>query len=154
MQDQTEHIHRTTIRVRYGDTDAAAVVYNANYLRYFEIGRTELMREWVCSYNEIEQMGFILPVVECWSRFKAPAFYDDLLIIETTITEIGKLKIKFSYQVRREDEESGRSKLLVKGFTVHAATTREGKLTRLPEELSKKIAQFACNTAKVDNSLK
>jgi len=149
-----EHIHRTTVRVRYGDTDAAAVVYNANYLRYFEIGRTELMREWVCSYNEIEKMGFILPVVECWSRFKSPAFYDDLLTIETTITEVSKLKIKFSYQIRREEETSARSKLLVKGYTVLAATTREGKLTKLPEAISKKIAHFACNTAKVDNSLK
>ena len=149
-----EYTHRTSVRVRYGDTDAAAVVYNANYLRYFEIGRTELMREWVCSYNEIEKMGFVLPVVECWSRFKAPAFYDDLLVIETTIVEITKLKIQFNYQVRREEEGASRSKLLVKGYTVHAATTKDGKLTRLPLDLSKKIAQFASKDAKIDNSLK
>lgn len=151
MQD---NIHTTTVRVRYGDTDAAAVVYNANYLRYFEIGRTELMREWVCSYREIEKMGFVLPVVECWTRFKAPAFYDDLLIIETTVAEISKLKVKFSYQVRRKAEDSERSKLLVKGFTVHAATTREGKLTRLPETLIRKIAGFVTDPTMIDNSLK
>lgn len=149
-----EHIHRTSVRVRYGDTDAAAVVYNANYLRYFEIGRTELMRDWVCSYNEIEKLGFILPVVECWTRFKSPAFYDDLLVIETTIVEISKLKIQFNYQVRRDVEGSSRSKLLVKGYTVHAATTKDGKLTRLPLDLSKKIALFAAKDAKIDNSLK
>ena len=63
--DKTSHIHRTTCRVLYGDTDAGGVVYNANYLRYFEIGRTELMREWVCSYREIEQQGIVLPVTEC-----------------------------------------------------------------------------------------
>lgn len=151
MQD---YIHRSPVRVRYGDTDAATVVYNANYLRYFEIGRTELMREWVCSYSEIEKMGFILPVVECWTRFKAPAFYDDLLTIETSITEVSKLKVKFSYQVRRQVAGSDNSKLLVKGFTVHAATTKEGKLTRLPETLIKKIASFACDATKIDNSLK
>lgn len=151
MQD---YIHRTPVRVRYGDTDAATVVYNANYLRYFEIGRTELMREWVCSYSEIEKMGFVLPVVECWTRFKAPAFYDDLLTIETTITEVSKLKVKFSYQVRRKEEDSETSRLLVKGYTVHAATTKDGKLTRLPEPLIKKIASFCCDSTKIDKSLK
>ena len=53
-----EHIFQTTVRVLYGDTDAGGVVYNANYLRYFEIGRTELMRAWVCSYSDIERARF------------------------------------------------------------------------------------------------
>ena len=78
-------VHRTTVRVLYGDTDAGGVVYNANFLRYFEVGRTELMRESVCSYLAIEKMGFILPVTECWTRYKAPAFYDDLLTIVVQI---------------------------------------------------------------------
>jgi acyl-CoA thioester hydrolase len=148
-----EHIFETTVRVLYGDTDAGGVVYNANYLRYFEIGRTELMREWVCSYSDIEKLGFVLPVIECWSRFKAPAVYDDMLIIETTIAEISKLKCKFSYRILRKAEGVERPKLLVKGYTVHAAVTREGKLTRLPAEIIQKISKFALNSIKPNNSL-
>ncbi len=148
------NIHTTTVRVRYGDTDAAAIVYNANYLRYFEIGRTELMREWICSYSEIEKMGFLLPVTECWSRFTAPAFYEHLLIIETRIAEAHPLKCKFSYRVCRREQGKERAKLLVKGFTVHAAVNREGKLTRLPDEIIKKIATYAQDSTKIDNSLK
>ena len=129
----------------YGDTDAGGVVYNANYLRYFEIGRTELMREWICSYSDIEKLGFVLPVIECWSRYKSPAIYDDLLIIETTISEVSQLKCKFSYRIVRKEKGTERPKLLVKGYTVHAAITKEGKLTRLPEEIIQKLAKFSCN---------
>jgi acyl-CoA thioester hydrolase len=149
-----EHIFTTTVRVLYGDTDAGGVVYNANFLRYFEIGRTELMRAWVCSYSDIEKLGFVLPVTECWSRYKAPAFYDDLLIIETTIAEISNLKCTFSYRIVRKDQGSDRPRLLVKGYTVHAAVTRDGKLTRLPEEIIRKIAQFSCDTKKIDKAAK
>ena len=138
------NIFTTTTRVLYGDTDAGGVVYNANYLRYFEIGRTELMRQWVCSYREIEELGFVLPVIECWSRFKSPAFYDDMLIIETTIAEVSSLKCRFSYRILRQEADTTQSKkLLVKGYTVHAAVTRAGKLTRLPQDIIQKIAQFA-----------
>jgi acyl-CoA thioester hydrolase len=150
----TDHIFRTTVRVLYGDTDAGGVVYNANYLRYFEIGRTELMRAWVCSYSDIEKLGFILPVTECWSRFKAPAFYDDLLTIETTVAEVSNLKCTFSYRVVREEDRVERPRLLVKGYTVHAAVTREGKLTRLPAEIIQKISRFSCDTNAIDGSTK
>ena len=145
-----EHIFTTTVRVLYGDTDAGGVVYNANYLRYFEMGRTELMREWICSYSDIESRGFVLPVVECWTRFKAPAVYDDLLAIETTITEVSKLKCTFSYRVLRKEEGVSRPKLLVKGYSVHAAITREGKLTRLPEDILQKLADFSCHNKLID----
>lgn len=139
---KTTHIHRTTCRVIYGDTDAAGVVYNANFLRYFEIGRTELMREWVCSYRAIEQQGIFLPVTECYTRFKAPAFYDDLLTIETSIAELKKLTCRFNYRICREVSGVERQQLLVRGFTVHAAVTREGKLTRLPEDIIDKLELF------------
>jgi acyl-CoA thioester hydrolase len=134
-----KYIFKTTVRVLYGDTDAGGVVYNANYLRYFEIGRTELMREQVCSYSEIEKLGFFLPVTECWARYKAPAFYDDLLTVETTVAEVSGLKCKFAYRIVRQEKNTERPKLLVKGYTVHAAITKEGKLTRLPEEILNKI---------------
>lgn len=135
----SKHIFNATVRVLYGDTDAGGVVYNANFLRYFEIGRTELMREHVCSYSEIERLGFVLPVIECWARYKAPALYDDLLTIETTVAEVSKLKCKFAYRVVRHEKGKNRPKLLVKGYTVHAAVTKDGKLTRLPDEIIHKI---------------
>lgn len=150
----SEKIHRSTIRVLYGDTDAGGIVYNANYLRYFEIGRTELMREWIFSYSEIEDRGFVLPVTECWARYKAPAFYDDLLTIETSITEVTRIKCKFSYRVCRQENPETKAKLLVKGYTIHAAITKEGKLTKLPDEIIQKIAMNATSSAKIDDNLK
>ena len=127
--------HRTSYRVIYGDTDAAAVVYNANYLRFFEIGRTELMREKVCSYREIEASGILLPVTECFIRYKAFACYDDLLIIETKLVELKQVSCKFSYRILRDTADSNKEQLIAKGYTVHAAVGSDGKLTRLPSEL-------------------
>jgi len=149
----SDNIFRSSVRVLYGDTDAGGVVYNANYLRYFEIGRTELMREWISSYKDIEKLGFMLPVTECWLRYKAPAFYDDLLIIETTITEVTKFKCRFSYRIVRQNSTDEKPRLLVKGYTVHAAITGDGKLTRLPEEIMERIAQSAAPSAKIDEYL-
>ncbi len=146
-----EQVFTATARVLYGDTDAGGVVYNANYLRYFEIGRTELMREWVCSYSDIEKLGFVLPVTECWTRFKAPAFYDDLLLIETTIAEVSDLKCRFNYRILRQEPGAARPKLLVKGYTVHAAVTKAGRLTRLPPEIIRKIARFATISETTEN---
>ena len=107
-------IFATETRVIYGDTDAAGVVYNANYLRYFEIGRTEMMRSYVCSYRDIEDLGYVLPVTECFTRFKAPARYDDLLIIETSINWIKKVSLRFNYRILREDDDKDKPTLLVK----------------------------------------
>lgn len=142
----SENFFTTETRVLYGDTDAGGVVYNANFLRYFEMGRTELMREHVCSYREIENLGFVLPVTECWARYKAPAFYDDLLIIETAVAEVTRIKCKFSYRILRNENDGKRPKLLVKGFTIHAAITREGKLTRLPDDIISRIEALQMKT--------
>ncbi len=134
-----EPIFTTTCRVLYGDTDAGGVVYNANFLRYFEIGRTEYMREWVHAYSEIEKFGIILPVTECYTRFKAPGHYDDLLTIETSLAELKKLTCQFNYRVVRHEPGKQRPQLLVKGFTKHASVNREGKLTPLPIEITQKL---------------
>ena len=148
----SEQIFRTTVRVLYGDTDAGGVVYNANYLRYFEIGRTELMREWIAPYSAIEKLGFVLPVTESWLRYKAPAIYDDLLTIETSISEVSRIKCKFSCKIYRLHPGGAKPKLLVKGYTVHAAINREGKLTRLPDEIQEKLIQYATHSEKVNET--
>jgi len=140
-----EPVHSTQCRVLYGDTDAAGVVYNANYLRYFEIGRTEMMREWVCSYKEIEKMGIVLPVTECFTRFKAPAHYDDLLTIETSVDTLRKVSCRFHYRITRQDTDIEKPKLLVKGYTIHASINQQGKLIQLPEEIMTKLHQLIKN---------
>jgi acyl-CoA thioester hydrolase len=142
----SEPNHRHTYRVIYGDTDAAAVVYNANYLRFFEIGRTEMMRESVCSYREIEELGLILPVTECYVRYKAPARYDDLLIIETRLIELKKVSCKFSYKILRENSETEKEQLLAKGHTTHASVNRQGKLTPLPADLIPRLQALLPDT--------
>ena len=133
-----EPIFTTTYRVIYGDTDAAGVVYNANYLRYFEIGRTEMMRAWALPYSAIEELGCVLPVTETYLRFKAPAAYDDLITSATSLVEVSKLTCRFHYAISREQSE-GKSTLLAKGFTVHACINRQGKLTPFPGPVLTKI---------------
>ena len=143
MAVEAPFVYTTHYRVLYGDTDAGGIVYYANYLRYFELGRTELMRAHVCSYKEIEARGLILPVTESYARYKSPAFYDDLLTIETSIAELTKFSCKFNYRVIRQDQDRPRPTLLVKGYTVNAAVTREGKLVRLPEDIMASIQSLA-----------
>ncbi len=131
-------VYRTTYRVIYGDTDAGSVVYNANYLRFFEIGRTEMMRSWAMPYNEIEKFGLILPVTETYLRYKAPARYDDMLTISVSLAEIKKVSCRFHYRITRSGGE--KEQLLVKGFTNHACVNRQGRLTPLPPEIRQRIA--------------
>ena len=150
MTASSPPVFTTTVRVLYGDTDAGGVVYNANYLRFFEKARNEMMREWVCSYKEIEEMGLVLPVTEAYTRYKSPAFYDDLLSIETTISELRRFSCRFNYKVTRKNQDGTKQVLIAKGYTVHAAITRNGKLTRLPESIMEKLQPLAKNVAELN----
>lgn len=139
----TEPVFRMNYRVIYGDTDAGGVVYNANYLRYFEMGRTEMMRSISIPYSAIEERGLILPVTETYLRFKASARYDDLITIATSLSEIKKFSCRFNYRIVKEMEDN-REQLLVKGFTVHACIDRQGKLTPFSDDLAQKMTVL-CN---------
>lgn len=125
--------HTCQYRVIYGDTDKAGVVYHANYLRLFEMGRTEYMR---ClsgrSYAELEREGIVMPVTELFIRYKAPARYDDLLTIVTSIGDIQRFSISFHYEIHRVED----TRLLVKGTTKHAAIDRDGRLCPIPETVA------------------
>ncbi len=123
--------HRCRARVLYGDTDAGGVVYYGNYLRYFERGRTELMRERGISYRELEDRGLIMPVVEAYSRYKASARYDDLIEIATSFIWVKRLSCRFNYEIRQTADQG----LLIKGFTLHAVVNHQGKLTKLPDDI-------------------
>src|SRR4051812_3585176 len=80
--------HETSIRVRYAETDQMGVVYHANFFQYFEVSRVEAIRSVGLSYAQIEQMGIIMPIVEVQARFLAPALYDDMLFVKTTLGEL------------------------------------------------------------------
>ncbi|QJA06256.1 acyl-CoA thioesterase [Thermosulfurimonas marina] len=122
---------RIWYRVIYGDTDCGGVMYYGNYLRLFEIGRTELLRAAGITYRQIEEeRGLILPVVEVQVRYKAPARYDDLLALETRLSEVRPHRVRFDYRVASEE---GRT--LATGYTVHAPVNRQGRLTRFPQDL-------------------
>ena len=123
-------VHECFYRILYSDTDAGGVVYNANYLRYFELGRSEFMRELVISYKKIEKQGYIMPVVESYLRYKAPGRYDDMLLIQTAIQDIKQVSCRFNYKILRKEDNT----LLVKGFTVHASVDHQGKLKKLPRD--------------------
>lgn len=136
-----EPVFRMHCRVIYGDTDAGGVVYNANYLRYFEMGRTEMMRARALPYSTIEERGLILPVIETYLRFKAPARYDDLIAIDTCLAEVKKFSCRFNYRISKSGA-GDREQLLVKGFTVHACVDRQGKLAPIPEDVCRAMAQL------------
>jgi len=133
------HVHTCRVRVLYGDTDAGGVVYYGNYLRYFERGRTELMRARDISYKGLEDAGFVIPVVESYVRYKASARYDDLLEISSCLATVRKVSCRFNYEIRRVED----SALLVKGFTAHAVVDRSGKLTKLPQEVLAALEEIA-----------
>lgn len=136
--DPALNIEQTRIRVLYGDTDAGGVVYYANYLRFFEAGRTEFMRSRVLSYHDLEAQGFILPVVESHARYKASARYDDLLIVHSRLTLLRPVSCRFDYRIVRAED----NRLLVTGHTVHAVVDRQGKLSRFPAEVQVAMQGF------------
>jgi len=117
------------VRVIYGDTDQMGVVYYANYLRYFELARSEFLRAHGRSYREMEAEGLNLPVVEATCRYVAPARYEDLLAVGIEVPAVTRVTLTFRYQVTRE----GESAVLCTGSTVHACLGRGGRPARLPD---------------------
>ncbi len=125
-----DKVVKVPYRVIYGDTDCGGVVYYAHYLRLFEIGRTELLRQNGLTYRQIErEKGLILPVVESYVRYRSPARYDDVLEIETKIVALHRFKVRFDYVIYREE------KPIVYGFTVHAPINKEGRLVKFPDDV-------------------
>jgi acyl-CoA thioester hydrolase len=117
------------VRVRYADTDAMGVVYHANYLVWFEVGRGELMRAWGLPYSDFEKRGIMVPVVEGHVRWVYPARYDDLLQVQTRVAEISPAKITFAYRIVRAED----GKLCCEGTTVHGFLGPNGRPAALPK---------------------
>ncbi len=132
-------VHKTKCRVIYGDTDGMGIAYYANYLRWFEMGRTELFRSMGLTYREIEANGIFLPVSEVFCKFLDPVQYDDILIIETSLDTGVRAGMKFDYRLLSEDETA----LIANGYTQHAFMDRKGRVVRPPAYLRKIIAEHA-----------
>lgn len=128
--------HKTSVRVRYGETDKMGVVYHANYAQYFEIGRTEWLRSLGVSYKYIENNGIILPVVSLNCNFFQSAFYDDVLMVTTTLKKQPMVKIEFDYEIHNQHNQ-----LLCTGNTTLAfLDIKTKKPVRCPNYILEKLS--------------
>ena len=125
---------RCQLRVIYGDTDQMGVVYYANYLRWFEAGRTEFLRAKGLSYSEFEaREKLVLPVAEAGVKYLNGARYDDLVTVETRMVLARRASARFEYAIKRGED------LLATGFTVHACVDGKGRIRRLPEDFAARM---------------
>jgi acyl-CoA thioester hydrolase len=118
----------STVRVRYAETDNMGVVYYANYLVWFEVARTDLLRHAGWSYREMEMEGFSLPVIEAHCEYRQPARYDDEVELRTAGTLVSPVRLRFDYEAVRAAD----GLVLATGHTVHATLGRDGRPCRLP----------------------
>ncbi len=123
----------SAIRVRYAETDQMGVAWHGEYLAWFEVGRTDLLRNLGLTYRELEEQGLRLPVIEAAVRYLRPALYDDVLEITTAIAHISGARVSFSYEVLREGMP------LATGSTSHAAVDRDGRPRRMPDDLRRRL---------------
>ncbi len=121
----------STVRVRYSETDQMGVVYYANYFVWFEIGRTDWLRENGWSYREMEADGYSLPVIEAQCTYSESARYDDEIDVRTIATLVSPVRVQFTYELVRHADGA----VLASGMTVHATLDRMGKPRRLPDRI-------------------
>lgn len=136
---ESRHIGETRVRVRYQETDQMGVVYHANYLVWFEVGRVELIRQMGLSYKEMEreeQCG--IAVVEAGARYRSPARYDDELIVRTWLTAVRGPVVKFAYAIVRIAD----GVVLCEGHTVHVVVDKEMKKRALPKRYAERFAEY------------
>ncbi|MDX1629998.1 MAG: thioesterase family protein, partial [Fulvivirga sp.] len=129
---------QTEVRVRYADTDQMGYVYYGNYAAYFEIARVESLRSLGLTYKELEDAGVMMPVLENYSKFLAPATYDELLKIKTSIREKPGVKITFHYEIFNESD-----RLIHQGRTLLAfVNMKTGRPCRPPEVMTKLLNPY------------
>lgn len=119
------------VRVRYAETDQMGIVYHANYFVWFEVGRTDLLRQTGWTYRQLEADGVGLPVIEAHCEYRQPARYDDELEIRTHGALVSPVRVEFQYEVVRSSDGAS----LVTGRTVHAGVDKDGRPCRLPERV-------------------
>jgi acyl-CoA thioester hydrolase len=126
----------STLRVRYAETDKMGVVYYANYLVWFEVGRADLLRSLGWTYREMELDGVSLPVIEAHCDYHRPARYDDEIEVRTEGRLVSPVRMEFQYHVMRTQHDE----LAATGRTVHAALGPSGKPCRLPARVREAFA--------------
>ena len=131
---------RHDIRVIFGDTDQMGVVYYANYLRYFEAARAAYWRSLGKTYKDLEAWGVALPVVEAHCHYRSPAYYEDLVSVETRVSELRGASLRFAYRIFRGDD------LLADGTTRHAVVGRDGRPRAVPAALREAIPPIVSGT--------
>jgi len=115
--------HRAKHRTLYADTDRSQVVYHSNYLRYFEFGRTSLMRDAAYTYKAIEEGGYVYPIIDLGINFYQPLYYDDLMYIYTRPVNLERVRLKFDYLITNAEK----GHIVCVGFTKHCALNLSGK---------------------------
>ena len=137
------------IRVRYAETDQMGVVYYANYLVWFEVGRVEFIRQLGMSYKSMEREdGAMIAVAEATARYKAPARYDDELIIRTSLAGVRGSVVRFRYAVVRPEKLDDTETLLCEGETVHVVVGRDMKRRDMPEAYAELFAAVMHRSSK------
>ena len=121
----------SSVRVRYAETDKMGVVYHSNYLIWFEIGRTDWLRQTGWTYREMEADGIQLPVIEAHCEYRQGARYDDDVDIRTQAKKLSPVRIQFDYEATRRAD----GVVLAIGHTVHATIDRDGRPVRMPERV-------------------
>ena len=125
------------VRVRYAETDQMGVVYYANYFVWFEVARTDLLRDAGWSYRSMEAEGFSLPVIEAHCAYRQSARYDDDLDVHTSGTLVSPVRIRFDYDILRAGDRA----VVAVGYTVHATLDKEGHPCRVPERVRPVLRQ-------------
>lgn len=124
------------LRVRYAETDQMGVVYHANYLIWFEVARTDLLRQFGWTYREMEQAGVRLPVIEAHCTYQRPARYDDEIEVRAQVRLLSAVRLEFTYEVVLTKDGT----TAAVGTTRHAALTLDGRPCRLPERIREAFA--------------
>lgn len=124
--------HGQPFRVRYADSDQMGVAYYANYLVWFEVGRTEWLRARSYAYTSLESQGVFLPVTEAWCKYVAPLRYDDLVWVITRVGKLGRTVVRFDYEIVKEDGTRAAT-----GYTEHCFLSRDGRVVRAPDGIQR-----------------
>jgi acyl-CoA thioester hydrolase len=122
--------HRCRTRTLYADTDRSQIVYHANYLRFFEFGRASLMRDTAYSYREIEESGYIYPIIEIGVKYYTPVGYDDSIWIHTHPAKLERVRLSFDYVITHEETGD----IVCVGFTRHCAVNASGTPVAVDEK--------------------
>ncbi len=124
------------LRVRYAETDQAGMAHHSSFLPWFEEGRIELLRSLGKPYQEFEAEGMHFPVREVFCRYWTPARFDDVLVISTSIEQVGGASVQFNYRITRQADET----LIAEGLTRHACVDNDGKVKRLPRQIRQMLS--------------